>query len=125
MRIDHINVRGPEGLIEKVEKFYCDLFGMETGPRPDFGTDGSWLYSGRKALIHLSISDEDPGPGSGGYLDHVAFQAQGLEAYIGKIESHGLPYRTNFIPELEMTQVFFTDPAGNGIEINFPGERLQ
>lgn len=27
-----------------------------------------------------------------------------------------------FIPELTLTQLFFEDPAGTGIEVNFPGE---
>jgi len=28
------------------------------------------------------------------------------------------------VPEIDMTQLFFKDPAGNGLEANFVGETL-
>jgi catechol 2,3-dioxygenase-like lactoylglutathione lyase family enzyme len=123
MRLDHINIRAPRQLIDEVRAFYHDLLGMAAGPRPDFGSEGYWLYANDRALIHLSVSPEGSEPGPPGHLDHVAFRASDLPALRARLESMGVPFRTNHIPELDLTQVFFTDPAGIGIEINFPGEQ--
>jgi catechol 2,3-dioxygenase-like lactoylglutathione lyase family enzyme len=121
MRLDHINIRAPRELIDQVRRFYHDLLGLVEGPRPDFGSEGHWLYAGERALVHLSVSDNGAG-GQTGHLDHVAFQSSDLQALRARLESMGVGFRSNHIPELDMTQVFFTDPAGIGIEVNFPGE---
>jgi catechol 2,3-dioxygenase-like lactoylglutathione lyase family enzyme len=122
MRLDHINIRAPRGLIDRVRAFYRELLGLVEGPRPDFGSEGHWLYADGQALIHLSVGPGGPESDSPGHLDHVAFQSGGLDAFRARLESMEVPFRTNHIPELDMTQVFFTDPAGIGIEVNFPGE---
>jgi catechol-2,3-dioxygenase len=49
----------------------------------------------------------------------VAFQASSLNAVIENLESLGIEYRSTHIPEIRMTQLFFKDPAGTGIEVNF------
>lgn len=124
MQIDHINIRAPRELIEEVKGFYHRLFDMRIGPRPEFRQDGFWLYSGGRALVHLSIDDQRQAAGQPGFLDHVAFRASGLEAFIAKLRENGIDFRTAYISELGMTQLFFGDPAGTGLEVNFSGERL-
>ena len=62
MQLDHINIRAPRDLIEQVKDFYGELLGMVEGPRPDFDSEGYWLYAGEKALIHLSVSPDGPEP---------------------------------------------------------------
>ena len=39
-----------------------------------------------------------------------------------RLRSLGIEYRSNHIPEIPMTQLFVRDPAGTGVEINFPDE---
>ena len=122
MKIDHINIRGSADLLQEVRGFYCDLLGLEEGFRPDFGSRGHWLYSEDRPIVHLSVTaEDDPRPGFT-HLDHVAFQAAGLEEFTARLKRFGIAYRRHFIPELAMTQLFFEDPAGTGIEVNFPGE---
>jgi catechol 2,3-dioxygenase-like lactoylglutathione lyase family enzyme len=122
MRIDHINIAAPYPLLETVRVFYCAVLGLEDGFRPPFEHRGFWLYSGDKPLVHLSERNEEPSSGGGGYLDHVAFQSSGLHDMIGRLVAHDIGYRSNYIAEFNMTQLFFRDPAGTGLEVNFPDE---
>lgn len=122
MRLDHFNIAAPMELLEKVRDFYRDVLGFEEGPRPDFQRRGFWMYHGGQPSIHLIESDShhpsEPRP----YLDHIAFRATGLADKEDRLKAHAVPYRVAHIAEREMTQLFFKDPAGTGIEINFIGE---
>lgn len=123
MHIDHINIKAPPALLEEVRQFYCTVLGLEEGARPRFSTRGHWLYSTAGPIVHLSEAGGRAAAASGGYLDHVAFRASGLPEFMARLEALGLPFDRAYIPELEMTQLFFSDPAGTGLEVNFPGER--
>jgi len=122
MQIDHINIKASPGLLQKVQAFYEQVLGLETGFRPSFSSDGTWLYAGEKPIVHLSVGERDFPSTNGGHLDHVAFQTADLPSMIEKLKTGGISFRSNYIPELDMTQLFITDPAGTGIEINFPCE---
>ena len=124
MHLDHINISAPIQLLEKVRDFYCAVFGLEDGFRPVFRQNGFWLYSGDKPIIHLSESDLHMANTGQGCLDHVAFRATGLREQIERLDSQQVEYRSNHVPELDMTQLFFRDPAGTGLEVNFLGEAL-
>ena len=124
MQLDHINVSAPMELLEKVKEFYCTVFELENGFRPAFGKGGFWLYSGENPIIHLSQSNAHHPAENRGCLDHVAFRATGLQALVDRLESQQLAYRASHIPELNMTQLFFSDPAGTGLEVNFLNETL-
>lgn len=122
MKLDHFNIAAPMDLLEEVRTFYCDVLGFEEGFRPDFQRRGFWLYAGDKPLIHLIESDRHFAHEKPVYLDHIAFRSSGLAAVQGRLDQNGVTYRRSFISEFEMTQLFFKDPAGTGLEINFPGE---
>jgi catechol 2,3-dioxygenase-like lactoylglutathione lyase family enzyme len=123
MQIDHINIKGPPDLLAKVQRFYCEVFGLEEGPRPQFSSKGHWLYSSVGPIVHLTESAGSPLEGAGGHLDHVAFRTKGLSGFTARLEALSVPFERDYVPELELTQLFFTDPAGTGLEVNFPGER--
>jgi catechol 2,3-dioxygenase-like lactoylglutathione lyase family enzyme len=123
MHIDHINIRAPQDLLERVRQFYCSVFGLEEGFRPAFSSGGYWLYAGDCPLVHLSIGGEKQAGGPPAHLDHVAFQSAGLEAFRKTLDASGVAYRCAYIPEIDLSQLFFSDPAGTGLEVNFPGER--
>jgi catechol 2,3-dioxygenase-like lactoylglutathione lyase family enzyme len=123
MHIDHINIRAPQDLLEQVRQFYCSVFGLEEGFRPAFSSGGHWLYAGDRPLVHLSIGGEARAAGPPSHLDHVAFQSTGLGAFQETLDEHTVAYRSNYIPEIDLSQLFFSDPAGTGLEVNFPGER--
>jgi len=123
MHIDHINIKAPPALLAKVRQFYCDVFGLEDGPRPPFTSRGHWLYSSAGPIVHLSESDGAPMIGARGHLDHVAFRMNGLARFVARLETLEVPFELDYVPELELTQLFVSDPAGTGLEVRFPGER--
>ncbi len=84
---------------------------------------GFWLYEGDAPIIHLSESNQHSANERPGYLDHVAFKLTGLVDLQEKLGGLGVTYTSNYIDELDMTQLFFTDPAGLKLEANFSGER--
>ena len=122
MELDHFNIAAPMDLLESVRDFYRDVLGFEEGFRPAFQRRGFWLYQGGRPSIHLIESDMHHAAERQPYLDHIAFRASGLEQVKARLDQHGVTYRTGYIAEKEMTQLFFRDPAGTGLEINFPGE---
>lgn len=124
MQIDHINIKAPEVLLERVREFYCTVLGLDEGPRPDFPSPGHWLYAQERPLVHLSLGPAAPPRESGGYLDHVAFRTEGLEMFLARLAALDIDYRCSHIPELALTQLFLRDPAGTGLEINFAGEAM-
>lgn len=125
MNIDHINIKAPAALIESLRSFYCDLFGMTDGFRPDFSFNGYWLYAGDRALIHLSESYLDHWAEGQSHLDHFAFRTSGLQEILARLKSMNINYSTGFVPETDVTQLFFKDPSGTGVEVQFIGEHIE
>lgn len=126
MHIEHINIRAAQPLLDELRDFYCALFALRVGFRPKSPIRGYWLYGeGDRPWIHLAVSDEPVVPGSNGCLDHIAFQMTGLREIIERLKSLGVEYTTDGFEEIGMTQLFFSDPAGVGLEINFLDESLE
>jgi len=120
MRLDHFNIAAPLELIEACRDFYVNVLGFEEGFRPEFMRRGYWLYAEEVPAIHLVESGSHQ-PGNG-YVDHIAFRCKGLAAVVARLEANSVPYRRSTIAELGMTQLFFADPAGTGLELNFLSE---
>ncbi|WP_243047459.1 VOC family protein [Dyella sp. RRB7] len=120
--IDHVNLRAPADLVERLRRFYTDLIGLREGPRPTprSGSRGHWLYAGERALIHLGIAaDGDGQPQRTGWLSHVALACDDLEAMRARLDAAGVPYRVEIVDAPGQVQLFLSDPAGVGIELNF------
>jgi catechol 2,3-dioxygenase-like lactoylglutathione lyase family enzyme len=124
MQIDHINISTPPALLLKVRDFYCEVLGLSEGFRPKFSKPGFWLYSEGKPIIHLVESHVHYPSERQGYIDHFAFQTTGLAQLIEKLDASGTRYRMNYLPEIDLSQIFCKDPAGTGVEINFCNESL-
>jgi len=122
MKLDHINISAPMELLESVKEFYCEVLGLQDGFRPEFPKGGFWLYAEDRPIVHLYESDAHFRNQKQGYLDHVAFRARGLSVIVNRLDLLGIDYRSSHIPEIPMTQLFMKDPAGTGVEINFPDE---
>jgi len=124
MHIDHINISAPKLLLEEVKKFYCAVFNLTESFRPSFSGNGYWLNAGEKAIVHLAESNAHYKNEKQGYLDHIAFQTTGLKDVIKKLNTMGIKYSEAYLPEVDLTQLFFKDPAGIGVEVNFINEKL-
>jgi catechol 2,3-dioxygenase-like lactoylglutathione lyase family enzyme len=118
--LDHINLRAPRELMERLREFYCEVVGLHVGERPPFDSFGYWLYAGTQPIVHLSEArDADAPTAARGVYDHSAFRCTGRPAYEATLQARGIDYRVVRVPLTQQVQVFCRDPAGNGVELNF------
>ncbi len=104
--------------------FYSDVMGFEVGPRPAFAFPGAWLYNDGKAILHVVERPEIPT--SAGILDHIAFWGSDLPSYLRRLKNRNLEYDLRRLPENGhaggVWQLFFLDPSGARVEIDFAKE---
>jgi catechol 2,3-dioxygenase-like lactoylglutathione lyase family enzyme len=116
--------------LERSKDFYCDVLGLENGDRPPLGFPGYWLYSGGAATVHL-MGTRTPREGivvrgtekkfdDTGRLDHIAFAATDVDGIRKRLQSRNVQFRESIVPRTGDTQIFFYDPDGVGVELNFP-----
>jgi catechol 2,3-dioxygenase-like lactoylglutathione lyase family enzyme len=129
LRMEHYLVLSDD--IEKTKEFYCDALGLREGFRPQLEFPGYWLYVGETPCIHIAdwksyavwtkevgipVSTRAP---STGPLDHIAFNASGFDEMRTRLKSRGLNPAENLLDEIGLKQLFFYDPNGVPIELNF------
>lgn len=119
--IIHINLRVPHESLESCKSFYCDVLGLEVGPRPPFASVGYWLYANGAPVVHLVAESPSSSATPHGHpsMDHVAFDCTDLGATLEVLQTHKIPYRLSTVPTLDILQVNFTDPVGVGVELSF------
>jgi catechol-2,3-dioxygenase len=118
---DHYNLRAGRAALDELRDFYCDVVGLTVGERPPFRRFGYWLYTGERPVLHLSLVD-DGEQRSGSAVTtfaHAAFNCTGRAEFEQRLKALGIPYRTAQVPLLNLAQLFFHDPAGNGVELQF------
>ncbi len=103
--------------------FYAELLGLTAGDRPPFNFPGAWLYGGGTPILHV-IGGRAREELRAGVIDHMAFTGSGLAATLAKLDAHGIPYECRQLPGYGTWQVFFFDPNGARVEIDFdPSEK--
>lgn len=119
--LNHYNLRAPRELLEALRVFYCDVVGLKVGERPPFANFGYWLYAGENPVLHLTESKADKAPNVGdtSAFDHAAFTCTGRQAFELLLNQRGIKFSIGHVPQSEQVQIFFKDPAGNGVELNF------
>lgn len=120
--LGHVNLRAPIETIERLRRFYIDVVGLREGPRPTFrsGSRGYWLYAGDRAVLHLTIAAHDGATTQpAGVFNHLAFDCDNLDATRARLDAAGIHYTTDAVDELRQVQLFFSDPAGIGVELTF------
>lgn len=136
-RLDHYSIRTLD--IEASRRFYTEVMGFNAGFRPPFQFPGIWLYNGAQypettGVVHIIGIDPDDPQGLKDYLgdrdvaslqgtgtvDHMAFTATGLADMRRRLNGHGVAFRERTVPSLGIHQVFFEDPSGVTIELNYP-----
>ena len=118
---NHYSLRASRSMMEQLKVFYRDVVGLQIGERPQLTSFGYWLYAGTKDVLHLSEAkpEEKRKENVATTFDHVAFTATDYDASIARLEKLGVQFRVREISDVGQKQIFFSDPAGNGIELNF------
>lgn len=122
LELDHYNLRADAATLEALRDFYVDVLGLRQGERPPFDRHGYWLYLGTRAVLHLIEvrPGETRARGTNGTFDHVAFTCADRPTVEAQLARQGVTVRRTAVPRLGLVQLFLRDPAGNGIELNFP-----
>ncbi len=100
--------------------FYQEHLGLKSGPRPPFTFPGAWLYAdgGDEAILHV-IAGRERRELVKGVIDHMAFTGRGLAATVAKLKARGIAYELRKLPAYGTWQLFFYDPNGAKVEIDF------
>jgi glyoxylase I family protein len=119
--INHYNLRSEAKMMENLKNFYIEIVGLQLGTRPPFKSNGYWLNAGQKDILHLSETkkNDDNPVNIKNTFDHMAFTAEDKDKYIKILEINEIKFHLRVVPEIGTEQIFFKDPAGNGIELIF------
>ena len=119
--INHYNLRASPEVIEVLKDFYINVVGLKLGERPPFKNQGYWLYANQKDVLHLSFSKNNVinELNVSSTFDHMAFTAENENNFINLLKQKNIDFSIREVPEIGTRQVFFKDPAGNGIELIF------
>lgn len=104
--------------VDTTTAFYGELLGLTPGPRPPFNFPGAWLYAGGQPILHV-IGGTPRDELRPGVIDHMAFTASGLAQTLVQLEARGLDYDCRQLPRDGTWQVFFFDPNGARVELDF------
>ena len=107
--------------VERTVGFYGELMGLTAGPRPDFAFPGAWLYAGGSPILHV-IGGRPKSELKAGVIDHMAFTGRDLPAMLEKLEARSLEHVCRRQAGSGVWQVFFFDPNGARVEIDFAAD---
>ncbi|MGA1657310.1 MAG: diguanylate cyclase, partial [Methylophilaceae bacterium] len=101
-----------------------EIVGLKLGHRPPFKNEGYWLYANEKDVLHLSFSKNGIANelNVSSTFDHMAFTAENEMDHIKVLKENNIDFITREVPEIGTRQIFFKDPAGNGIELIFSND---
>jgi len=129
--IEHFLVAADD--IDATRDWYARVLGMKSGPHPDFGFPVHWMYIGDVDVVHIGPSAKmagdiqkkylgrtSQGTAAGtGAIDHIAFRATGLRSMLHHLRAEKIPFTQRRANGQALFQVFFFDPNGIKIELNY------
>jgi catechol 2,3-dioxygenase-like lactoylglutathione lyase family enzyme len=102
--------------------FYADHLNLKPGARPPFTFPGAWLYAdggkGPDPILHI-VAGKKKDVLVKGVIDHMAFSGKGLAAAVAKLTAKQVKYELRQLPAYGTWQLFFFDPNGAKVEIDF------
>ena len=100
--------------------FYEEFLGLKPGARPPFAFPGAWLYAegSSDAILHV-IAGVNKKALVKGVIDHMAFTGTGLQETVSRLRGRGIPHDLRKLPSYGTWQLFFLDPNGAKVEIDF------
>jgi catechol 2,3-dioxygenase-like lactoylglutathione lyase family enzyme len=119
--LDHFTI--PTADLTRCRSFYMEVLGLTEGDRPPLGFPGHWLYAGGRAILHL-VGDEDAVKRSGRKpnqqgFDHIALACRGMAEMAKRLKARGVAFETRDVPGRPRKQIFFQDPDGVKVELQF------
>ena len=113
--LNHVSISAHD--LEESTRFYVEVFGMRRIATPQFATPVQWLRVGDLQL-HLFL---DPG-GAAPARHHIGLTVDDFDAAYDAVSAWTSSEWGNALVELPSGQVqlYFRDPAGNLIELNWP-----
>lgn len=124
-KLDHVNLRTNK--LDKMGEWYDQVFGLKSGPRPDFPFAGAGIYVEGDAAIHLVKVDEEC-TSVEPKIENFAFKATGLKERVSRLDVLEIVYSVDPVPGMPITQVNLRDLDGNHIHVDFwsePEPRLE
>lgn len=128
--LDHVNIITDD--LGGTAQFFSDIFDLDLrdGPPPLPPEHVQWLYDdNERAIFHINSRKmtqafvrETPSGATTGAIHHVALDCSDHHAFIGRLKAHSIDFRINDIPSIALKQLFFTEPNGVLLELNFRGE---
>jgi catechol 2,3-dioxygenase-like lactoylglutathione lyase family enzyme len=108
--------------LEETVAFYAEHLNLAPGARPPFTFPGAWLYAeggrGKDPILHV-IAGVDSKRLVKGVIDHMAFSGKGLAQAVVRLKQRGVQYELRKLPAYGTWQLFFSDPNGAKVEIDF------
>lgn len=102
--------------------FYEEHLNLKAGARPPFKFPGAWLYAdggrGADPILHI-IAGINKDRLVKGVIDHMAFSGKGLADAVAKLTRKNIGYELRQLPGYGTWQLFFFDPNGAKVEIDF------
>lgn len=116
-RLHHVGIVTED--LDGSRDFYMSVLGLHEGPRNAFRNPGSWLYLGDTPIVHIITNVPRPS-GPTGKFDHFCLAATGYDDWRARLTDKGVTFQTDGQPG-GIRQLFFKDPNGVSIELNFSG----
>jgi catechol 2,3-dioxygenase-like lactoylglutathione lyase family enzyme len=107
--------------VERTVRFYGDLMGLKAGSRPSLNFPGAWLYAGDQPILHI-IGGRPKSELKPGVIDHMAFTGHDLPATLAVLEQAKVEHVCRQQVGSGVWQVFFHDPNGAKVELDFAAD---
>jgi catechol 2,3-dioxygenase-like lactoylglutathione lyase family enzyme len=116
--MNHFNILTDD--LDATVAFYREFLGLRVGPRPPFSFPGAWMYAqdGSEPILHI-VAGRSRGELVKGVIDHMAFSGSGLAETVRKLTARGIAHELRKLPGYGTWQLFFHDPNGAKVEIDF------
>lgn len=111
--VHHVSINVHDA--EVTGRFYTDVLGLETLPRPNFPFRGLWLRAGAQEIHLIEVAGHRAPEGQ-----HFAFRVDDIEAVCAALTSRGVSVSAPRDVPGAGRQAFLRDPSGNLLELNQP-----
>ncbi|KAL6970430.1 hypothetical protein U1Q18_030130 [Sarracenia purpurea var. burkii] len=117
--------------INRLAKFYQEIFGFEQIENPKFEFNVIWLKLPPSFFLHLIERNpetklpEGPWSATSAVADpknlfrghHICFSVSNFDSFVQTLKEKGIETHQRTQPNGKTKQVFFFDPDGNGLEV--------